>query len=114
MQSNIINNYGRLQSLSPTMIKRNTTPQLIIEILIIKTSHYKLNKRWCRWYCGDKNKRHYFNGKLLNIVRPNYAAPGEYILEVKCKPDNFSRFTKRLLKHGEFEQVLPRVYWGDL
>lgn len=112
MKSNIINNYGRLQHLSLTRFGK--APYIILEIGMIKTDHYKLNKNWCRWYYDIENKRYYFNGKLLNITRPNYAKPGEmdcfkigeYVLQVKCKPNNYLRFVNKLLFHKEIELLV--------
>ncbi len=112
MKSNIINKYGRIQYLSPTRGYLGTSPYIILEIGIIKISHYKLTKKWCRWYLDVENKRYYFNGKLLNITRPNYAACGEYVLEIKCKPNNYSHFANKLIKHDCIESlgyILPGV-----
>ena len=101
MKSNIINRYGRLQHITPAVSIRRTKPFIVIEINIIKVSDYKLTKKWCRWYFDVENKRYYFNGKLLNITRADYAACGEYVLKVKCKSNNYSHFANKLLKHEE-------------
>lgn len=102
MKSNIINKYGRVQSLSPTIANLGRSPNLILEINIIKTSHYKLNKKWCRWYFDIDNERYFFNGKLLNITRPNYADCGEYTLTIKCRSKNYLNFTSKIIKHKDF------------
>lgn len=103
-KSNIINRYGRMQSLCP-ITKLRTTPCYIIELNIIKTSHYKLTKKWCRWYFDVDNKRYYLNGKLLKITRLKYAACGEYILEIKCRSKELFTFTNKLLKHTDYYGV---------
>lgn len=101
MKSNIINKYGTIQSLFPIRSIRGTIPHIILEIIIIKIGEYKLNKRWCRWYFDIDNKRYYFKGKLLKISKPHYGVCGEYVLEIKCEPNNYSKFANKILKHDD-------------